>query len=294
MVNIQIFKDYDEFCNREDKSVNGVSQHFLSQKNRALETINLNNCEGCWECKDCENCRDCVKCYDCKNCDNCFHCVKCENCENCKGCGSCENCENCFVCISCVNCKNCIRCKFCYDNEDCIDVYFLENVNSFLYKTSFYKKINNYRTRSENDYHISINSSFSLDIKAKIEDVIEDVIKDLKNFINNFTVNNDNPFIIGIGVYDEKMKKRILNAYFVIISFWNVFYVFNELQKDIYLIIDISKINPNGPIDINEMAEYYNGGSWNEYIYKENNLWKLKENDVKQKFYEHFIRIFDL
>ena len=65
---IKIYKDYSEFSQREDKTMNGVSQRFLDKYGLTLNTINLINCTGCWncyDCKDCTNCRDCEDCTDC-------------------------------------------------------------------------------------------------------------------------------------------------------------------------------------------------------------------------------------
>jgi len=56
MSKVQIFKSYEEFLQREDKSINGVSQEYLDYNNLTLETLNLINCEQCWNCYECENC----------------------------------------------------------------------------------------------------------------------------------------------------------------------------------------------------------------------------------------------
>ena len=73
MSKIQIFKDYDEFLNRSDKSVNGVTQKFLDENYLILEHLQLKNCIGCFNCfncKDCINCKDCLNCEDCKDCNH--------------------------------------------------------------------------------------------------------------------------------------------------------------------------------------------------------------------------------
>lgn len=43
----QIFKDYSEFLNREDKNLNGVTQQFADQNPNWAEERNN---EGCWNC----------------------------------------------------------------------------------------------------------------------------------------------------------------------------------------------------------------------------------------------------
>jgi len=93
---IQIFENYEEFCNRKDKTINGVSQQFLDGNNRTLETLNLRYCMGCYNC------------YECFNCDDCIYCVKCKNCKNCGRCCDCENCYNCELCCDCRHLKYCI------------------------------------------------------------------------------------------------------------------------------------------------------------------------------------------
>jgi len=53
MSKVQIFKDYEKFLQREDKSINGVSQEFLDDNNLTLETLNLIDCVGCFDCHLC-------------------------------------------------------------------------------------------------------------------------------------------------------------------------------------------------------------------------------------------------
>jgi len=62
----QIFKDYSEFINREDKKVNGVSKAF-TQLHDDWEEMNDEN-EGCWNCSDCSDCSGCSRCSDCSGC----------------------------------------------------------------------------------------------------------------------------------------------------------------------------------------------------------------------------------
>ena len=46
----RIFKDYEEFCLRKDKTENGVTLEF-SEKNKNWELKKGN--EWCWNCSDC-------------------------------------------------------------------------------------------------------------------------------------------------------------------------------------------------------------------------------------------------
>ncbi len=61
----KIFKDYAEFLNREDKTVNGVSVEFAVE-NPDYETDNATN-TGCWNCLNCVNCRYCDDCFNCNS-----------------------------------------------------------------------------------------------------------------------------------------------------------------------------------------------------------------------------------
>lgn len=70
---IQIFKDYEEFKTRQDKSINGVSQEWLDEHNLTITDVGLIRCFGCW------NCHNCKGCYNCKNCIDCEFLEKCEN-----------------------------------------------------------------------------------------------------------------------------------------------------------------------------------------------------------------------
>jgi hypothetical protein len=66
-----IFKNYEEFLTRTDKSVNGVSEEFANLHPNWDEQ-NLTN-EGCWNCLSCENC------IECSECENCIECSECTN-----------------------------------------------------------------------------------------------------------------------------------------------------------------------------------------------------------------------
>ena len=47
MCKVQIFKNYNKFNKREDKTINGVTQQFLIDNNLTLETLNLIICINC-------------------------------------------------------------------------------------------------------------------------------------------------------------------------------------------------------------------------------------------------------
>jgi hypothetical protein len=51
------FKDYQEFSNREDKTINGVIEQFAND-NPEFEEENETN-KGCWNCSNCSGCRNC-------------------------------------------------------------------------------------------------------------------------------------------------------------------------------------------------------------------------------------------
>lgn len=57
----EIFESYEDFVNREDKSVNGVNQDY-ADFHPDFEMMNETN-SGCWNCVACFNCVDCVACY---------------------------------------------------------------------------------------------------------------------------------------------------------------------------------------------------------------------------------------
>lgn len=63
----KVFKDYDEFSRRKDKSVNGVNQVYATGY-PDYEQDNRTN-QGCWNCR---GCTDCIDCYACTNCSECY------------------------------------------------------------------------------------------------------------------------------------------------------------------------------------------------------------------------------
>jgi hypothetical protein len=72
-IKTQIFNSYDDFFNKEDKLINGVSKEFTKVYSN-YEKMNDNN-RDCWNCVDCEGCNSCWSCDDCKGCVGCYHCI---------------------------------------------------------------------------------------------------------------------------------------------------------------------------------------------------------------------------
>ena len=64
----KIFKNYEEFLEREDKDINGVSPEF-AEINPKYEKENETNkaCWNCIRCRDCSGCSDCIRCSGCSN-----------------------------------------------------------------------------------------------------------------------------------------------------------------------------------------------------------------------------------
>lgn len=89
----QIFKSYEDFLQREDKLINGVSERF-AEKHPNWQEMNSSN-KGCWNCVNCTNCTNCTDCTSCDNCTNCYDCT------NCHGCTDCSDCSRCFGCTDC-------------------------------------------------------------------------------------------------------------------------------------------------------------------------------------------------
>ncbi len=65
---IKIFKNFDEFKNRANKKINGVSPEF-AKKHPNYQKDNLYNL-GCWNCTNCKYCIDCDSCTDLDKCLN--------------------------------------------------------------------------------------------------------------------------------------------------------------------------------------------------------------------------------
>ena len=82
----QIYKNYSDFRDREDKALNGVSPEF-AELNPEWEKQNAKN-DGCWNCSycsDCSGCSYCIDCIDCSGCSGCIDCIDCRYCSDCSG-----------------------------------------------------------------------------------------------------------------------------------------------------------------------------------------------------------------
>ena len=66
----KIFKNYEDFLRRKDKRINGVTLAFLEENKIDLDSLNLVDCEGCYNCKNCYKCKNCVNCENCERWDN--------------------------------------------------------------------------------------------------------------------------------------------------------------------------------------------------------------------------------
>ena len=62
MAKTKVYKNYDSFLKREDKSINGVTKEFAQKHGIDLDLDNGN--KGCWNCRDCKECYRCVCCAD--------------------------------------------------------------------------------------------------------------------------------------------------------------------------------------------------------------------------------------
>lgn len=103
---IEIFKDYQAFLERPDKSVNGISPEVAEVYPEFLENsfslLEFGMNEGCWNC---------VYCKGCKNCVECNHCTACENCSYCYYVSHSFGCVHCMHSDALINCADCVHCN---------------------------------------------------------------------------------------------------------------------------------------------------------------------------------------
>lgn len=79
----QIFKDYEEFLNIEDKTVNGVTQEFLDKHGNEYDYVQDNETNnGCFNCHRCTHCIECEFCMRCDTCEGCRDCEYCDKATN--------------------------------------------------------------------------------------------------------------------------------------------------------------------------------------------------------------------
>jgi len=80
----QIFKNYQEFKNRPNKDVNGVTQELVDEMvkgNPNYDYIRDNATNtGCWNCYRCRECKDCISCKFSFDCSDCTYCNSCQCC----------------------------------------------------------------------------------------------------------------------------------------------------------------------------------------------------------------------
>ena len=76
----KIFESYEDFLNREDKNINGVSEEFAAKYPDFEEQNDTNT--GCWNCYNCLNCYNCVNCYACESCSSCSSSYLCDAAKN--------------------------------------------------------------------------------------------------------------------------------------------------------------------------------------------------------------------
>lgn len=99
-MNVEIFENMDEFNNRPDKSINGVTKEFLDDYNLTLSVYNEVYSETL---------TGCFNCFDCDELEDCYFCTRCENSKNLHvsiDCSDMENCTNMEDSVGCVNCKD--------------------------------------------------------------------------------------------------------------------------------------------------------------------------------------------
>lgn len=91
----QIFNSYQEFQEREDKTINGVSPEY-AKRNPNYQEDNATN-QGCYESSGCTGSIDCLQSWNLKDCTNCSTCSNSENCNNC------SYCSWCYACVGLTN-----------------------------------------------------------------------------------------------------------------------------------------------------------------------------------------------
>jgi len=77
-MNTQIFKNYDDFFERQEKIINGVSPEFAEKFPNYAEMNQTNT--GCWDCYNCTECYGCRNCIECQDCIRCNDLVLCTDC----------------------------------------------------------------------------------------------------------------------------------------------------------------------------------------------------------------------
>ena len=115
----QIFNSYEEFLQRQDKAINGVSPEFASTHPDYSEQNETNL--GCWNCRYCSDCRYCRYCSYCSYCSYCIDCSYCSYCSYCIDCSDCSYCSD---------CSDCSYCSSCSDKEGDLVIPQIEGIHS--------------------------------------------------------------------------------------------------------------------------------------------------------------------
>jgi len=113
----EIFKDYNAFLKRTDKSVNGVTDGFIENMKRTnpnydYQQDNQTNI-GCFCCYNCEKCKECNFSRHCMDCEKSY-CI--------------NHCVNCVDCVDCFNCVACVGCEDSYFLDNRTEIHHLYNV----------------------------------------------------------------------------------------------------------------------------------------------------------------------
>jgi len=78
---VQVFNSYEEFNDRKDKTICGISVEFSVKYPDYL--INNKTNIGCWNCVGCYRC---VNCFECVSCIDCKDMLKSTSSTDCYGC----------------------------------------------------------------------------------------------------------------------------------------------------------------------------------------------------------------
>jgi hypothetical protein len=103
----KVYRSYEEFLLRKDKSINGVTKSFLKEKEMSLNMAIEDN----------QNNKGCFNCYRCNRCDSCVNCIDCEDLYHCKDTYHCYDSSHLDDCYCCQRCKHCKSCNDCSDLE---------------------------------------------------------------------------------------------------------------------------------------------------------------------------------
>ena len=72
----EIYPNLEAFYQREDKTLNGVTQRVADMYPECMEAAGNEGCWNCLECRGCIGCLSCVRCTQCLNLERCRDCVR--------------------------------------------------------------------------------------------------------------------------------------------------------------------------------------------------------------------------